>query len=152
MRHGLVTLAAVAFPFIAVAAPMLPKGFAPERLKPVASVATLPAPVRRAVDRYIWFAQLSDVGAHIGGRGCIRSPGRRLVLAGVGRTLEFVVYEHGGGGMVEHDHLVVFGHDDSGMRTVAFSCVGTLPRQPAKLRAAIVRGQCVEASGAVEPY
>jgi hypothetical protein len=152
MRSWLVVVGAVAVPMLAVAAPPLPKRFATERFASVESTAKLPPLVTRAVDRYTGFRGLRDAGAHLGFGGCVPTSGRALVLAGIGRDLDFVLYEHGGPAMARHDHLLVLAHGAEGLRTVVYSCTGNLPRQPKKLLAAVLRGECTQTLSAVENY
>jgi hypothetical protein len=150
MRRALLTVSIVAFPFATGAMPALPRAFASERYRTIATIRTLPQPVRRAVDRYIRFNSFGDVGSHIGGGGCIRRDGRRLVLAGLGRRFDFVVYQHGGDSSPTHDHFLVYEHGADPHRTLVFSCRGALPRKLDKLKAAILHGDCSEDTGAIE--
>jgi hypothetical protein len=145
MRGFLLVVGVAAFPVLATAAPQLPAGFATERFTPVESLGALPPPLRQAVDRYLGFQQLADVGSGHPGQTCRPNRRRRLALAGVGRALDFVVYEH-----INHDHLLVYSHAAHGERVLAFSCSGDLPRKPGQLRGAVLGGRCREDTGAVE--
>ena len=77
---------------------------------------------------------------------------RTFAFGGLGRKLDFVVYQHSAvrGGLGDHDHLLVFRRLPSGERALAFSCEGTLPRSSAKLSAALADGRCTEELGPVE--
>jgi hypothetical protein len=150
MRRALIAFGIAAFPFVAAAAPALSKAFDSERFRTIITIRTLPQPVRRAVDRYIRFNSFGDAGSHIGGGGCIRRDGRRLVLAGLGRHFDFVLYEHGGDISPMHDHLLLYERGVGPQRILVFSCMGALPRKQDQLKAAVLRGECQEDTGAVE--
>jgi hypothetical protein len=145
MRGWLLVLGVVAMPVSGEAAPHLPAGFATERFTPIESLGKLPPPLRQALDRYIRFQSLGDAGAQQLDGTC--RPGHRRLLAGagVGRALDFVVYEH-----LNHDHLLVYRHGAHGARALAFSCSGDLPRKPGLLTKAVLQGRCREKTGPVE--
>jgi hypothetical protein len=70
----------------------------------------------------------------------------------LGSRLDFVIYRHSPpwGGIDDHDHLLVFRRLPGGLRSPAFSCVGTLPRKASGVSAAVADGRCRENIGAVE--
>jgi len=153
MRRWFLVLGVVGFPLLAAAAaPTLPKRFASQRFAPVTTAAALPSVVRRAVDRFIQFRPLGDFGTRPG-RGHVISDHRALALAGLGRGFDFVLYEHSGGLSSTHDHLLVFEHGADRTRNLVLSCTGALPRKVDEVKAAVLRGECMQAdAGVVERY
>jgi len=116
----------------------------------VDGVAELSSDMRRAFQFYVGDAPVAKPGDPyeatdvLGGRDL---PRRRVVLAGVGHHISFVMYEHGGRG--GHDHLVVMMGDGDDV-TVPYACVGSLSRKLDGLRAAVRKGTCKRERGARE--
>ena len=116
----------------------------------VGALADLSPDMRRAFRSYVGDAPLAKPGDPYEATDALGSrdlPRRRLVLAGVGHHISFVVYEHGGRG--RHDHLVVMMEDGDNV-TIPYACVGSLPRTLDGLRAAVRKGTCKRERGSRE--
>jgi hypothetical protein len=73
-------------------------------------------------------------------------PRRRLILAGVSKSMSFVYYEHGGRG--KHEHLILFsGNQTSGFRPIGNFSMSHGPADIKGLKAYLAAGK---ASRAVE--
>lgn len=152
-------------------APKLPRGFAGERFASVTLMRGLPTADWRAAQGYMHWAPLIEADTPRGGRwpteldtdfGVIPSRGpcvrhqvdahRIFVLAGLGPRFDFLIYRHSPeqSNDPEHDHLLVFRRLPTGERTLAFSCVGKLPRRVSAVSAAVAAGQCREEAGPFE--
>lgn len=156
----------------AASAPRLPRGFAGERFAPVVRMAGLPVPVWRAVEGYLhWRGDLTDLGdqpaprattmdtdfGEVAVHSCVpvlrtNHPDRVFAVAGLGARFDFVIYRHSPAGrdVRDHDHLLVFNRLASGDRTLAFTCVGKLPRSVAAVAATVAAGRCKETPGLFE--
>ena len=162
----LLCLAWVGVPLLAAAAspPKLPRGFAGERFAPVTVMRGLPTPDWRSAEDYLRWASLTEPRSDAGSattwnldfgempanaRSCVRGGDvtRTFELAGLGARFDFVIYRHAPerSNDPEHDHLLVFRHFGDA-RTLAFSCVGKLPRKVSAVAAAVAAGRCTEES------
>jgi hypothetical protein len=159
----------------AAAAPNLPRGFAGERFAPVVRKRGLPVSDWRAVEGYLHWKALTDLGdAPASPRGgssgatfnmdfgetpargpCVRriqpDPTRVFALAGLGARFDFIIYRHSPSGpdVPGHDHHLVFRRVVND-RVLAFSCVGKLPRRVGEVAAAVSAGRCREETGPLE--
>jgi hypothetical protein len=116
----------------------------------VNGVADLSPDVRRAFQSYVGDAPVAKPGEPYEATDVLDGrdlPRRRVVLAGVGHHVSFVMYEHGGRG--RHDHLVVMMEDGDDV-TVPYACVGALSRTLDGIRAAVRKGTCKREQGARE--
>jgi hypothetical protein len=168
---GMVLAVSLAAPASA-SAPKLPRGFAGERFASVTLRRGLPVTDWRGVQAYMHWDSLvdadtakaasqprsneldTDFGVLTSVRGCVRTDrnyDRIFVLAGLGSRFDFVIYRHRPerSNDPEHDHLLVF-HHAGGERTLAFSCVGKLPRKVSAVSAAVAAGRCTEETGLFE--
>ena len=126
------------------------RAFLQSAFSPVPSLPELPAGARRAFEEYVHGEPVAAPGKPYEATDAISSeslPRRRLVLAGTAPHISFVMYEHGGRG--RHDHLVVM-MDDGDDATVAYACVGSLPRTLERLKAAVRDRSCTRDKGAQE--
>jgi hypothetical protein len=76
-------------------------------------------------------------------------PARRLTMAGYGKTVAFVAYEHGG--TAKHAHVVLLSLDD-GKAAVAYACAGApiVPMNLDGLRAAVRKKSCAPVAATEE--
>jgi hypothetical protein len=159
MKGGVVVamvLAVVAIPLFpaAASAPKLPRGFAGERFARVTVMRGIPTGDWREAQGYMhWKTMIEDGPPPVRPAGvCVWHPPddhRIFALAGLGQKYDFLVYRHRPeqSNDPEHDHLLVFNHGSS---TLAFSCVGKLPRRASAVSTAVAAGRCTRETGPYE--
>ena len=116
----------------------------------VDEISGLSSEERRAFQSYVGDKPVAKAGDPYEATDVLDSrdlPRRRVVLAGVGHHISFVMYEHGGRG--SHDHLVVMMEDGDDV-TVPYSCVGALPRTLDGIKAAVQKQICKRERGSRE--
>ena len=143
----------------AVAAPAVPteetralRAFRRAEFRIVAKQDELPEEVRTAFSSYLKGEVAADPGRKWQATDVASDPPlprRRLVLAGVGKSLAFLTYEHRGLG--KHVHMILLTLDGK-QAVVAYGCAGP-PIVPVNLdgiRAAVRLKTCAPVAGADE--
>jgi len=110
----------------------------------VAKQEELPPEIRGALAAYLKNEALADPGRKWNATDGVADPSlprRRLTLAGFGKTVAFVAYEHGESG--KHAHVLLLALDE-GKVSVAHACVGPpiVPMNLDGLRGAVRKKTC----------